>query len=148
MEKRALLHAARLFEKNAGRLDPVIDGAKKYWTAGKNKLSEGYNYAKNLYNSPEVQNTIEGLDGAAYDAIGKAGHHLREGMFGRGIGSGYNKLKSSVSGEAVDQALFNEGLKEMAKGVARTGAVYGGGAYAGSKLLDGNDAPQQPYYYE
>jgi hypothetical protein len=146
MEKQALLHAAELLEKNAGAWGTVLD-----------KLRSAWGSATKAYNSKPVQNTLEGVGGLAgslggkaydkaYNMVGSAGGHIREGLFGKGIRSGYGKLRDSVSGGAVNQELFNQGLAELAKGVGRTGAVYGGGLYAGSKLLGGGQ-PQEPYYY-
>jgi len=118
MDKQALLSAAGLFEKKAaGPLGTAIKGAFK------------------------------SLSNKAYDSLGTAGNQVRDALFGKGIGSGYGKLRKSISDGVVDQDMFNKGLAELAKGVGRTGAVYGGGLYAGSKLLGGGGQPQEPYYY-
>ena len=145
LEKQALLEAAALLEKNAAW----------YNTAGK--------WLRGLAPSPNVQEALKGTGRSLYNSaaeimqqlpdraaphvsrgLSRLGRFVRNGATAGDLRRGVRQMRMATEGP-VRQGLFNAGLRNVAKGVGKTGLVYGGALYGGTRLA--GDSQPQAYYY-
>ena len=171
--KQAFLNLAAVDEDYAAELEKVAIN----WSGLGQRFRSGMDYLKNKFGpapapgptppprnnfNPELRRRLRArrtairdfgnyMDGQAQGVFTGDGKFLGDSVTAGQARAGWRQMQGALRAPGkVDQGAYNQGLINLAKGVGKTGLLFGGLGYGGYRMLrnDNSDAPIAKMYHQ